>query len=114
MGMSHARELASKCQGVARQLSYNVNGPESAAKHLLREASYFIDSQIITVAKTRDGHRMRTARGQERYMTFREWLAYRILGGRTSIQINGGSEISRCDPDPAETSADKPTPPLGG
>lgn len=83
----HASVLADRCAGLARLLTYNNGSTEAQVKHTLREASYFIDSQIITVTKTRDGLRMRTARGQERYLTFRESLAYWLLKGRTEIRI---------------------------
>ncbi|WP_193771720.1 hypothetical protein [Pseudomonas aeruginosa] len=41
--------LASKCQGVARCLSYNGNRHEAEAKHVLLEASHMLDSHAVRV-----------------------------------------------------------------
>ncbi len=72
--------LASKCQGVARCLSYNAKPHEGEAKHLLLEASHALDSHAIRVHKKRDGLLIINARGKSRYMTLRERIAYLLLG----------------------------------
>lgn len=95
--MKRASELASKCQGIARTLTYNGKPEEAAAKHMLHEASHFIDSQITRVHKKRDGLLMITARGHARYMTWRERLAYWLLGNRTEIRV--GARCAKKEPD---------------
>lgn len=82
----YASVLGTRCAELARAISYHDPEPIGAIKHTLREAAYFIDSQCVTVTKTRDGLRMRTARGQERYMNWRELLAYFLLRGKTEIR----------------------------
>jgi hypothetical protein len=82
----HASVLADRCAGIARTLTYNESPNESAAKHALREASYFIDSQIIRLHKKRDGILAINARGKGRYLTWRERLAVWLLGGRTEVR----------------------------
>ena len=82
----YASVLGTRCAELARAISYHDPEPIGAIKHTLREAAYFIDSQCVTVTKTRDGLRMRTARGQERYMNWRELLAYFLLRNKTEIR----------------------------
>ena len=82
----HLATLASKCQGVARCLTYNAGEHEAAAKHTLLEASHALDSNSIRVHHKRDGLLIVNARGASRFMTWRERLAYRLLG-KTSIIV---------------------------
>lgn len=81
---SYESTVASRCQGIAATLSYN-DKPESVTKHTLHEASHIIDSHVVRVHKKKDGLLMVNARGASRYMTWRERLAYRLLGGRTAM-----------------------------
>ncbi|MDL5036798.1 hypothetical protein QRD40_10615 [Comamonas sp. Y6] len=71
--------LASKCQGVARNLSYN-DPVVGSAKQTLIEASHALDSSAVRVHKKRDGLLLINARGKSRYMTWRERIAYLLLG----------------------------------
>lgn len=72
--------LASKCQSIAANLTYNDKEIEAAAKHALLEASHALDSSAIKVHKKRDGLLIINARGKSRYMTMRERMAYLLLG----------------------------------
>lgn len=78
--------LASKCQGVASCLTYNGGEHEAAAKHTLLEASHALAYNSIRVHHKRDGLLIVNARGASRFMTWRERLAYRLLG-KTSITV---------------------------
>ena len=78
--------LASQCQGAARNLSYNSKPQEGTAKHLLLEASHALDGAAVRVHKKADGLLLVNARGKARFMTWRERIAYWLLGGSTEIQ----------------------------
>lgn len=57
-------KLASKCQGVARCLTYNDDKHQSAAKHTLLEASHMLDQHAVRVdKKKRDGLLIVNTRG---------------------------------------------------
>lgn len=73
-------ELASKAQGVARNLTYNDDAPQAQAKHLLLECAHRLDTLTVCAHKKRDGLLLINARGKSRYATWRERLAYRIAG----------------------------------
>ncbi len=45
----YTSDLASKCQGVARCISYNASAHEAQAKHTLLEASHALDAHSIRV-----------------------------------------------------------------
>jgi len=47
----HLSELASKCQGVARCLTFNDDTPQSDAKKTLLAASHALDGESIRVHK---------------------------------------------------------------
>lgn len=79
-------QLASKCQGAARCLSYNWPSSEAQAKHLLREASHALDTHAVRVHRKRDGLLIINARGKSRFMTLRERLAYWLLQQSTEIR----------------------------
>lgn len=81
-----ASVLADRCAAIARTLTYNGSLNESAAKHALREASYFIDSQIVRLRKKRDGVLAINARGKARFLTWRERLAVWLLDGKTEVR----------------------------
>lgn len=83
--LKYRSDLASKCQEVASNLTYNDREIEAVAKHVLREASHALDSCSIRVHKKKDGLLIINARGKARYMTMRERLAYYLLGS-TEIQ----------------------------
>jgi len=78
-------QIASKCQDLARCLTYNDDTHQAKAKHLLIEASHVLDSCSVSVTKKRDGLLIRTARGKSRFMTWRERVAFWLLGGKTEI-----------------------------
>lgn len=77
--------LASTCQGAAANLTYNEGKAEASAKHVLIEASAALDSCSVRVSKKKDGLLLVNARGHARFMTWRERIAYALLGGRTII-----------------------------
>lgn len=83
---SYESRVASACQGAAYSLSYNNDGPEAAAKHVLHEASHALDSHSIRVHKKADGLLILNARGKSRFMTLRERIAYWLLGNKTEIR----------------------------
>ena len=82
----HASELADRCAGIASCMTYNEGETESAAKHTLREAAHFIDSQNVRLHKKRDGLLAINARGKSRFLTVRERLAVWLLRGKTEIR----------------------------
>jgi hypothetical protein len=82
----YTSDLASKCQGVARCISYNASTHEAQAKHTLLEASHALDVHSIRVHRKRDGLLMVNARGKSRFMTLRERIAYWLLGNTTEIR----------------------------
>lgn len=79
-------ELASKCQGVARCLTFNDDEHQEAAKHTLLAASHALDGESIRVHKKRDGLLIINARGKCRFMTLRERIAFWLLRGNTEIR----------------------------
>ena len=78
--------LASKCQSIAKCLTYNADEHQAAAKHVLIEASNILDSHAIRVHPKRDGMLMVNARGKSRFMTLRERLAMWLLRGKLEIR----------------------------
>ena len=79
---AHLSNLASGLQGHARAISYD-DGP---LKALLQSSSHALDTEAVRVHGKTDGLLLINARGKARYMTFRERLAYRLLGKRTEIR----------------------------
>ena len=82
----HDSKLASKCQGVARCLTFNDDEHQAAAKRTLLEASQILDSHAIRVHSKRDGLLIINARGKSRFMTLRERLAMWLLRGNLEIR----------------------------
>ena len=78
--------LASDCQNVAYNLSYNDSPIEAKAKLILVEASHALDSCAVRVHKKRDGLLLVNARGKSRFMSLRERIAYWLLRGATEIK----------------------------
>ena len=78
--------IASQCQGVARNLTYNDKEIEAEAKHILLEASRALDSCAIRVHEKSDGLLLINARGKSRYMTLKEKIAFYLLGKATEIR----------------------------
>ena len=78
----YASVMGGKCQGAAQCISYNGNKFEAQAKHVLLEASHFLDSQSVKV----NGLTIRSARGKQRKLTLRERFAIWLLGGKTEIR----------------------------
>lgn len=81
-----ATELADRCAGLARGLTYNDDATQSTIKHTLRECSYFIDSQVCRVHERYDGRVVINARGKSRLMTWRERVAHWLLRGKLEIR----------------------------
>lgn len=67
-------------------MTYNEGETEASAKHTLREAAHFIDSQIVRLHKKRDGLLAINARGKSRFLTMRERLAVWLLRGKTEVR----------------------------
>ena len=82
----HESKLASKCQGVARCLTYNADKHQADAKHVLLEASHMLDQHDVRVHKKEDGLLIVNARGKSRFMTMRERLAFWLLRGKLEIR----------------------------
>jgi hypothetical protein len=78
--------LASKCQGIAKCLTYNADEHQAAAKHVLLEASHILDSHAVRAHRKRDGLLIINARGKSRFMTLRERLAMWLLRGKLEIR----------------------------
>lgn len=78
----HASELADKCAGIARCLSYNEDPQQSETKHTLRECAYFINSQVCKL----QGKRLSNALGKARVATWRERAAKWLLQGKLEIR----------------------------
>ena len=78
----HASELADRCAGLARKLTYNDDEMQSTLKRTLRECSHFIDSEICRA----QGKRITNARGKSRALTWRERAARWLLQGRLEIR----------------------------
>ena len=85
MENQYLSQLADRCAGHARQLSYDTQDG-GKLKHTLREASHALDTSCVRVHKKTDGLLMINLRGKARYMTWRERLAYSLLGGKTEIR----------------------------
>ena len=83
---SYESKLASKCQGVARCLTYSDDERQAAAKHTLLEASHMLDQHAIRIHRKKDGFLIINARGKARYMTLRERLAVWLLRGKLEIR----------------------------
>ena len=83
---TYESKLASKCQGVARCLTYNDDERQAAAKHTLLEASHMLDQHAIRIHRKKDGCLIINARGKARYMTLRERLAVWLLRGKLEIR----------------------------
>lgn len=79
-------KLASKCQGIARCLTFNEGAHEASAKHVLLEASHMLDGHACRAHRKRDGVLIINARGKSRFMTMRERLAMLLLRGRLEIR----------------------------
>jgi hypothetical protein len=76
--------LADRCAGHASQISYN--GPTAALKHTLHEASHALDTASVRVHRKADGLLLLNARGKSRFMTWRERIAYALLGRKTEMR----------------------------
>lgn len=83
---SYESELASKCQGVARCLTYNDDKHQAAAKHTLLEASHMLDQHAVHINQKADGPMIVNARGKCRFLTIRERLAVWLLGGKLEVR----------------------------
>lgn len=83
----HNSTVATRCQSAAHNLSYNGSQQESAAKHALVEASRALDHTSVRVHKKKDGLLLVDARGKSRFMTWKERIAYWILGNSVTIVV---------------------------
>ena len=69
-------DLTTKARGVAKNLSYNDDGAQAQAKHLLLEMAHRIDSREVKAAYSKAGWRVANSLGKERAMTWRELSLY--------------------------------------
>ena len=83
----HRSTLASRCQSIAFNLSFNTDSVEGEAKQALIEASHALDALAVRVHQKKDGLLIINARGKARFMTWRERIAYRLLGSCTAISL---------------------------
>jgi len=79
-------DLASRCQGLARNLSYNDGDLIGSVKHTLLEASQTLDRNAVTLHKSSKGVFVMNARGKSRFITVRERIAVWLLRGKTEIR----------------------------
>lgn len=73
-------KLASSCQELARNISYNAEGVEPTIKHTLLEASRELDRCAVHVRRAKGVVEVVNARGKSRPMTWRERFAFAIIG----------------------------------
>lgn len=78
-------KLATSCQELARNLTFNEGSREFTIKHVLLESSFALDGLAVSVSKKSGRLTITNARGKSRNMTWRERLGYFILG-TTSIR----------------------------
>lgn len=86
MSNTYLSKLASQCQGLARNLSYNDGDLIGSVKHTLIEASQALDHNAVRVHKKSDGLLIINARGKCRFLTIRERIAIWLLHGKTEIR----------------------------
>lgn len=86
MSSKYLSNLASQCQGLARNLSYNDGDLIGSVKHTLIEASQALDHNAVSVHKTSNGIFVMNARGKSRFITVRERVAIWLLRGKTEIR----------------------------
>lgn len=79
-------KLASKCQGVARCLTYNNDQHQAAAKNVLLEAAHMLDQHAVRIHQKADGPMIVNARGKCRFLTIRERLAVWLLRGKLEVR----------------------------
>ncbi len=74
-------ELADKCRGVARCLTYDDDKTQAEAKHLLLECAHRLDSSFVHTRLGNHGEMIIwNALGKQRHMTWRERIAYWLTG----------------------------------
>lgn len=86
MHSKYLSELASQCQGLARNLSYNDGDLIGSVKHSLIEAAQALDRNSVSIHKKSDGLLIINARGKCRFLTTRERIAIWFLRGKTEIR----------------------------
>lgn len=86
MSNTYLSKLASQCQGLVRNLSYNDGDLIGSVKHTLIEASQALDHNAVSVHKTSNGIFVMNARGKSRFITVRERVAIWLLRGKTEIR----------------------------
>ena len=72
-------ELTMKARGIASCLTYNDDGHQAAAKHMLLEMAHRIDVLDIRAHKKTDGLLFINGIGKARYATWKERIAYRLF-----------------------------------
>lgn len=83
---SYEARVATTCQSLAAQLSYDESPLESELKHALKEAAHALDSHSVRLRRTGAHLEVVNARGNARQLTIRERLARRLLRGNMEIR----------------------------
>jgi hypothetical protein len=74
-------QITIKAREVARNLTYNDDKPQAAAKHMLLELAHRLDARDIRVHRKRDGYLLINGLGRSRFMTLKErlcWLLFKL------------------------------------
>lgn len=73
-------ELANKARGIAHCLTYNDDGHQAAAKHMLLEMAHRLDSLNVRAHKKSDGLLLINGVGKARYASIKERVLYHLFG----------------------------------
>jgi len=85
---TYESKLASRLQSYADTLSFEeLDGKtEFCPKQVVLHASHALDQCNVRIYRKKDGICIRNARGKFRYLTWRERLAYWLLGENPEIR----------------------------
>lgn len=86
MSEKYLSKLASQCQALAKNLSYNDGRLIASVKHSLIEASHALDGNSVSIHVKPKGILIINARGKFRFLTMRERIALWLLHGKTEIR----------------------------
>lgn len=85
---TYESKIASRLQSYADTLSFDEldSKTEFCPKQTVLHASHALDSHAVDIYRKKDGVCIRNARGKFRYLTWRERLAYWLLGDNAEIR----------------------------
>jgi hypothetical protein len=84
---TYESKIASRLQSYADTLSFDkLDGGEFCPKRIVLQAAHTLDSHAVDIYRKADGVCIRNARGKFRYLTWRERLAYWLLGDKPEIR----------------------------